>query len=211
MAKNILAVKAIAVVVQLGGLAGFFGWVYDVDLLKSVSPSFVTMKLSTAVSFALSGLILYFLPSLIKGKSQLPWVVVPGAALIILLLMTTLLASAFFGIRTGVEDLIIPEKAAIRTVTPGRPSIITMADFMLVAFTGLLALFPTGWLPKMLKASGAALIITGAVAEAGYISGIRYLYYQIEGISTAMAVHTAFLFILLGTGFLLSHRLALPE
>lgn len=210
MANITGAIKALAVIVQLSGFASVWGWVFDITFLKSVLPSFVTMKLSTAISFILSGLILYFLPNLIRGKGPWPWVVMPVAVLIILLIMTTLLASSLFGISTGLEQLIIPEEeGAIKTVKPGVPSIITMADFILIAVTGLSAFFLTGRLPKVLGTAGIILIITGAVAEAGYIFGIESLYYEIKGVSTAMAVHTAFLFIILGAGFLLAHGLAL--
>lgn len=212
MANTLWIIKTLAVIVMLGGAVGVYGWVFGIDFLKSISPSFVTMKLSTALSFILSGLILYLLPGLIRNKSPWPWVIMPGAVLIILLLMTTLLASSIFGISTGLESLIIPEeKTAIRTLVPGIPSLMTMADFILIAFAGLAALFLTAWLPRMLKAAGMILAVTGLVAEVGYVTGVQYLYYQVNGVSTAMAIHTAFLFIILGAGFLLSERLALSE
>ena len=50
---------------------------------------------------------------------------------------------------------------------------------------------------------GWVVSIIGAVAVAGYIIKMPILYYAVENFSTAMALHTSILFLLLGTGLIL--------
>jgi hypothetical protein len=48
-----------AVSVAIGGLV-LIGWLFDLESLRSVSPSFASMKVNTAVGFALAGTALVF-------------------------------------------------------------------------------------------------------------------------------------------------------
>ncbi|MBS3176658.1 hypothetical protein J4457_05480 [Candidatus Woesearchaeota archaeon] len=51
--------KILAFIVMLGGVIVVIGWILGVPLIKSIMPQWVAMKFSTAISFFLSGLILY--------------------------------------------------------------------------------------------------------------------------------------------------------
>ena len=117
--------------------------------------------------------------------------------------MGTLFFSALMKIHTGVDDLFIKESAAaVKSAVPGRPSLPTMLNFILIASAGILTILNPGKLQPKLRIIGLTVGTIGAVAVAGYIINAPLLYYFIEGINTAMACHTAILFALLGMGLL---------
>jgi len=99
--------KMAALIVSAVGIMVMMGWMLDIDILKSIMPEFVTMKFSTALSFLLSGITLYFIVRSLEGDSGIAQVVLPITTLIILLLMATLLISVLVGVRTGIEDLFV--------------------------------------------------------------------------------------------------------
>ena len=195
--------KALSLIVIIAGIMVIAGWIFDIGVLKSISPAWVTMKLSTAIAFLLSGITLYFIVKAIEGEFDKAQVALSITSLIIVLLMGTLFFSALLKIHTGVDDLFIKESAtAVKSVAPGRPSLPTMLNFILIASAGILTLLNPGNLQPKLRLIGLTVGITGAVAVAGYIMNAPLLYYFIEGINSAMACHTAILFALLGMGLL---------
>ena len=199
--------KILSVVVILIGTMVMVGWFLSIPILTSILPQWVTMKFSTALSFFLSGVILYFIGETQRGKVEWAQVALPIASLIILLLMATLLVSVLIGVRTGIEDLFVQEaEAAVKTTTPGRPSSGTMMGFILVAIAGVLTMFNLRNLRKYLVGIGSVVAIIGSVAIMGYIIDLPVLFYTISGVSTAMAFHTAILFVLLGVGSFLLGR-----
>lgn len=201
---RIKAARIIAIFVTLSGLAGIFGWLYGVQVLRSVLPSMVTMKFTTAVSFFLSGIALFFVAESVRGRATVAQVVLPAATLIIMLIMATLLASVLFGVRTGIENLFIEEEAAaLKTTVPGRPSIVTMADFIVVSIAAIAALFRARRQKKVFFIAGIFLLATGSLALMGYALGAEYLYYSWPGVSTGMALPTAVLFMFLGAGHII--------
>jgi hypothetical protein len=197
------AAKALAGLVGLAGLVVAAGWVYDITLLKSISPAWVTMKFTTAVSFQMSGIILYCIATAAEGDASSGQVAIPAAVLVILLLMATQTGAACLGVRIGVEELFVPEKpGAVMTAVPGRPSLPTMLSFLLVAAAGILMLFGKArFLPV-----GLTIAAIGLCAIIGYITGLPFLYFSLEGWNTAMALHTAALFVLTGAGLALTSR-----
>ena len=188
----------------LVGLVVVVGWVFDIPVLTSILPHWVTMKFTTAVCFVASGAILYFVAEAQKGKAEVFQLVLPIASLIIFLLMLSLLVSVLLGIRTGIEDLFVREApGAVKTTTPGRPSVGTMVDFVLIALAGMLTAFNAPKLQQRLGLVGGIVGMVGSVAIVGYIVDAPLLYYTVSDVSTAMAFHTAILFTLLGVGFFL--------
>lgn len=200
---RIRAAKTIAVIVSSAGLAGMLGWYLGVQPLKSVLPSMVTMKFTTAMSFFLSGITLFFIAESMAGRASVAQVVLPAVTLLIMLTMATLLASSIVGLKTGIEDLFVEEEPfAVKTTVPGRPSIVTMADFMTLGAAGVAALFRRAgaWI---LLPCGAFIAITGATALLGYLLGFEGLYFSWPGISTGMALLTAILFVLAGSALVM--------
>jgi hypothetical protein len=115
--------------------------------------------------------------------------------------MGTTFFSTLLGMHTGIEELFIKEMpGGVKTVVPGRPSIPTMLNFLIIAIAGILTILDTEYLQSKLKVFGFIIGIIGAVAVFGYIIDVPLLYYFVEGVNSAIALHTAVLFILLGTG-----------
>lgn len=194
--------KLVSVIISISGMVVMAGWFLDIELLKSILPVWVTMKFLTALSFFLSGLLLYSVIRQMEQKTDISHLIITITTLIILLVMITFLLSSLFNTSTGIEDLFVKEpEGAIKTVNPGRPSIGTMLNFLLVALIGILTLFEIKKLDIKRYFIGLIIVVTGSIAILGHILSKPILYYSFEGYSTAMAIHTAILFVLLGVGF----------
>lgn len=203
MKRKIKTAKALALFVGLAGFAVIIGWIFDVGFLKSISPAWISMKFDTAVTFVLSGIMLYFIARAIEGEFDRAQVVLSITTLTIVLLMGILFFSALLGIHTGAEELFIKDtNHSATTVVPGRPSLPTMANFMLIVLAGILTLLNLEKSRPKLKTIGFTVAIIGALAVAGYCLHAPFLYYFLEGINSAMALHTAVLFVLSGVGLI---------
>jgi hypothetical protein len=195
--------KMLALAVAVAGIMVMFGWIFDIGVLKSISSSWVSMKFDTAIVFVASGLSLYFIVRAREGEFDKAQVVISITSMIIILLMGILFFSAVFGIRTGVEDLFVKEtNLSARTVTPGRPSLPTVMNFLLIALAGIFTLFDPLKTRFKLQVIGSLVGLIGLLAVAGYIINVPYLYYYLPGVNSAMACHTAILFVLTGIGLL---------
>lgn len=184
------------------GIAVMLGWLFDITWLKSIRPDFVTMKFTVAFSFLFSGITLYYVSRIRFFNPTTAMAVLPVSVMCIVLMMFTFLASTMFDIYIGIETLFVTERPdAVETVTPGRPSVVTMIAFLLVAYSGIVAMLRPANLPRQLAIIGAVVFVTGLVAVTGYVFGQPVLYYYVDGgVSTAMALHTAILFVSLGIG-----------
>ncbi|MFA5252387.1 MAG: hypothetical protein WC454_07370 [Phycisphaerae bacterium] len=195
--------KILAAVVGIAGVVVMLGWIFDIGVLKSVSPSWVSMKFDTAIAFVLSGITLYFIARAIEGEFDKAQVVLSITSLVIMLLMGILFFSAILGIHTGAEDLFVKETGGtVKSAAPGRPSIPTMINFILIAVAGGFTMFNSVKLRSQLRMIGLIVGAIGALAVVGYIIDAPLMYYYIEGINSAMACHTAVLFVLSGAGLL---------
>jgi hypothetical protein len=201
--KRIKTAKVLSLVVVLAGISVMAGWIFDIGILKSISPAWVSMKFDTAFAFVVSGITLYFIVRAVEGEFDKAQVALSITSLIIILLMGTLFFSALLEIHTGAEDLVIREPAGtVKTVTPGQPSIPTMLNFILIAAAGILTtMHPVNLRPK-LRIIGIVIGSIGVLAVAGYVIDKPVLYYFVEGMNSAIACHTAALFIVLGIGFI---------
>lgn len=181
------------------------GWIYDIQILKSILPNWVTMKFSTALCFVMSGISLFFIAGSLEKNSAAADIVLPVTSLIISLFMANLLFSVFTGVSIGIEDMFVKETGkAIKTTVPGRPSVGTMVAFLLISASGILTLLKSSLINGFLAGIGWMVSALGAVAISGYLIKMPVLYFTVTGWSTAMALHTAILFFLLGIGLILT-------
>ena len=194
--------KILAITVIGIGAIVIIGWFFDIQVLKSISNSFVTMKLSTAISFVMSGLIIYLMNEIKQKNSSYAKIFLAAPIIVIIFFMVTLLVSSISGIRTGLEDIFIKETEAVKSVTSGRPSIATMTSFILVVIVSLVFTFnPLKNKPFFII--GSMIIAISSMSLIGYATDLSFLYYEIEGVSTAMALHTSIAFIITGTSMIL--------
>lgn len=196
--------RIISIAVSVGGLIEVAAWVYGIEILTSFSSAFVTMKFSTAVSFVMGGITLYFMAEIAAGEVSMAQVVLPATTLVMLLLMAIQLASAVFKVETGVERLFIEEEpGAVMSLVPGMPSVAAMLDFIILSAASIVFLFRQKWMQTAAISAGAFISFTGALALLGYVLEVPLLYFAVPGISGGMALPTALLFILLGAGLIL--------
>ncbi len=192
------ASKIIGLASILVGMVVAVSWVLDIPALESLIPNSVTMKFSTAVSFVFSGITIYFLAQYNDGKAGWAQIAVPVSGFVIFLFMATILVAYVAGINSGIEQLFVRESPnAVKTSEAGRPSIPTMINFILIIIAGLFALSENG-LRKFVNAMGYAISIIGAIPIIGYITNQPLLYYYVNNVSSAMAIHTSILFVVLG-------------
>lgn len=199
-------VKFLSFFVALVGALVIIGWIFDIGILKSVLPNLVEMKFVTALCFIAGGIVLYSAAEEQLEDSFVIQAILPAAILLILILMATLLITSIFGVSTSIDNLFIKENVgAINTVAPGRPSILSMINFVFVALVGILLSLGSR---KHLQWIGSLVAIIGSIAVLGYIINQPILYYLVVGRTTAMALNTAILFILIGIGFALCEKAA---
>lgn len=198
-----ISVKGISLTVSVAGIAVMLGWSFDIPVLKSLCPDCVSMKFDTAVCFFLSGMTLYFIARASEGEIDKAQMGTSITSLILLLIMGTLFFSNLLGIQTGVEELFFREShPSAMTVIPGRPSMPTMINFILMALAGILTMLNFDRFQPRLRVIGLIVAASGGLAVIGYCFNIPVFYYYVEGVNAAMAVHTAVLFVLLGIGLL---------
>jgi hypothetical protein len=195
--------KVLSLVVIIAGIGVMIGWLFDIGFLKSITPSWVSMKFFTAIAFVLSGITLYFIARTLEGELDKAQVVISITSLTIILLMGVLFFSALLKVPTGAEELFIKEApGTAKTVAPGRPSIPTMFNFILIGTAGILTILNPDKARLKLKIIGLFVAAIGATSIVGYFIDAPLLYYYVEGVNSAIAFHTAALFVLLGTGLL---------
>lgn len=195
--------KVLSLIVVTAGLCVIVGWVLDIGFLKSIRPTWVSMKFSTAIAFVLSGITLYFIVRVVEGELDKSQIILPITSLVIMLLMGILFFSAILKVHTGIEDMFVEETPnTIKTIVSGNPSIPTMFDFILIGIAGIIITLCPDKHHLVLNIIGIIISATGILPIVGYSLDFPVLYYYIEGINSAIACHTAALFVLLGTGLL---------
>ena len=188
---------AAGVAAILVGSLVLVGWMLDIGVFKRILPDLVAMNPLTAVAFVLAGFSLCLSVADRGGR----W----GDALALLVACVGLakLAQLTLGLEYGVDQLLFPagleeEEAAVGL--PNRMAPNTAFNFLLVG-TALFLLdrptrhgrLPAQWL-ALVSATASSLALTG------YVFGTAALY----GIAAfiPMALHTAFVFVLLSLGLL---------
>lgn len=181
------------------------GWQFNIQTLKSVLPSYISMKANTAAGFIALGVSLWaalasstFKMPLLKGVSCV-------AASISVLLGALTMSEYLFDVDFGIDELLYDDPLGRNgRFPPGRLAPITALNFMLVGLAilctqnGKRAFYRTSQFFTFIAflASFQALI--------GYFLGVTYsfggAYY------TQMAVHTAASFIALCVGLFVSQK-----
>jgi len=186
------------------GLVVIIGWLMDIDSLKSIFPTWVTMKFSTAVSFLMSGIVLMLMNEYRNNNSEFSRIFLFAPLIIILFFMATLLITTLMGTTTGVSSLFVTEDPnAIGSVKAGTPSVGTMINFILIIGVGFASLLVTKKFKIGALIAGGIIFLLGVIALLGYAIEEPALYYQVAGYSGAMAIHTAIAFCVIGIGMIL--------
>jgi signal transduction histidine kinase len=202
--NQLATAKILSIIVIAIGTAVTIGWIFDIAILKSILPNYVTMKISTSICFIFSGITLYFISRFKEGKGAISEVVVPTSGLVIFLFMGTFLISIFISFHTGIEDIFVKESGNIfGTAIPGRPSIGAILNFILIITYGIFSMSHSVKHRKSSVWFGYLVTGIGSVSLVGYAANMPTLYYVYQGVSNAMALHTSVLFVMLGSAMIL--------
>jgi hypothetical protein len=206
MKKNNIS-EATGIFVSLSGALVMAGWLFGVEVLKRILPVWGSMKFSAALSFVMCGIMLYLIARFQKKDREVAVIVLPVASMIVVLLMATMFTSTIIGANVGVEEMFVKDSMGLAGgATPGRPSIATMLNFILLATAGFLTTMDVKRLNRAPVIIGTIVAVIGSIAVLGYITGRPLLYFAFSGRSSPMAIHTAILFVLCGAGAALTER-----
>jgi PAS domain S-box-containing protein len=184
--RSIVSSGAGAIALALG-VSTFFGWVFDISILKTAWPGLVSMPANTAICFVLLGVAL-LLPRLAS-------VLAPCAVAAIGLLTL----AEYLGLKLGLDQLFFRDGDPLSVNAPGRPSVNTTVVLLFITAALLLARHGGRWA----LVSQMTALVAGTVAwlaVLGYTSGTKELY-GLPG-RAPIAVHTAVGFIVVAVGVL---------
>lgn len=177
--------------IVIGALV-LLGWTFNLQLLKSILPVFVSMKANTAIGFVLLGF------SLILNQDKKNARLFSRIFTVFVLLLGLLTLSQYlFNINLRIDQLIFLDNSSSN---PGRMALTTAIIFILLSSALILFQSRLGY--------QIAQAITLFAAASGFVSSIGYAYsvsplFQFHTYP-AIALHTAFLFVLLSFGILFS-------
>ncbi|MFA7158069.1 MAG: hypothetical protein WC299_02110 [Kiritimatiellia bacterium] len=195
--------KLLALAIFLSGFAIITAWLFKAADLMAVFSWWIPMKFDTAIGFMLCGIILYFIARSIGGDFDVAQVALAITTLTMIMLMGTLFFSDLLEIHTGLEELFVKDNNHSGDYTiPGRPPLMTVVNFILIAAAGIMNMFNIAKLRLIMKLIGLAVAAIGTLALAGHCFNAPALYFAMGGLSSAMAVNSAVLFVLSGMGLI---------
>jgi PAS domain S-box-containing protein len=192
-----LFAQIISIVLILSGIIVLVGWIFDIATLKTIHPSFVSMKANTALCFVLIGTSLWLLNQNYQRR------LARLCAIIVTLIGSLTLLEYLLGWSIGIDQFFFKEAiGTVGTSNPGRMAPNTALNFLLIG-SGLFLLdveTKRGYRPAQLLILMEGII--SLLALLGYIYGFTTFYGLPD--FTKMAVHTMVLFCLIFAGVLMA-------
>ena len=186
MASGQLRIALCVALIALG-TSVLVGWLFQIELLKSLLPGLSTMKFNAALGFVAAG----------SGLALADWprgprkhAAIASGSFLILLGGSTLVQYAT-GLNLGIDELVVRDRGVLTgSGVPGRMSPLTAIAW--VAVGSAIILLTLGKSTKVVTAGHLVSLCAGFVAflaAAGYAFGAE-AFWGI-GFYTAMAIHTA--------------------
>jgi len=175
------------------GMTVFFGWLFDLPALKSVSLSLATMKVNTACAFMAAGMALW----LKHAKSDASRSLAQALAIGVAALGGLTVAQDLSGMELGIDQFLLSDDLQSNPpLHPGRMSPATAICF-LFAGLAIAAIKPRHSLARFVRSDWLVLIplFISSVAIVGYAYDVSSLYRV--GAFSSMALHTALAIMLL--------------
>ncbi|MDR3478327.1 MAG: PAS domain-containing sensor histidine kinase [Gammaproteobacteria bacterium] len=175
------------------------GWVFDITFLKSLSPKFASMKINTAVAFCLCGLSLLLLH---WSSSVYTRIIIYACAVMIFLIGFISLNEYLFDMNFNIDQLIYSEGVPSK-VDPAlvRMSCITAFNFITLAVV-YICILNKKVKPWVYQLMILIVFFNSLFILIGYWYGVKIIYRNPYFLN-AVALHTAFLFLLLSVALLL--------
>lgn len=190
------------ILIIIGGLVTI-GWIFDIGFLRSINPSWTPMKFATAICFMMSGLIIFSINKIIHGEFEIAPLILSAASLTMIIFTAIFFLSNFFKISIGIEQLFVGEIFLRGKNLHLQPCSASMFNFLIIAIVGIVAMYKIKVHRMTLLISGILISLIGLSAVIGHLLHVPFLYFDIPGISSAMAVFSGPLFVLIGVEFYL--------
>src|SRR5277367_1984146 len=172
------------------GLAVLVGWSCHLNILLSILPNQITMKVNTAIGFLCAGLVLLLLTQgpQIRGSK----VTAACLAVIVFVLGFCTLVEYVLRVDLGIDQLFVTDPS--QSLYPGRMAHITALNFCLAGLSLLLLSLSekhVTWSQVLSLLSGLSALL----AIIGYLYGVPLLYGSMH--YSSMALHTGMGFLIL--------------
>jgi PAS domain S-box-containing protein len=183
------------------GIAVLIGWFQDVEILRSISPRFVSMKANAAVALVCLGASLLLAAARPRGggfaRSLLE-------AVAFAIGIATLVEYAA-GIDLGIDQLLVTARPnEFQTASAGRMSALTATCFVLATCALFAERVATARGRTVARVLATCVGIIGLIALLGYLYGAPLLYRPFAA-SSAISVHAAIASLLLAAGIVALH------
>ncbi|MDR3491560.1 MAG: EAL domain-containing protein [Gammaproteobacteria bacterium] len=192
-------IKIISAIIISASLLVLTGWIFDIPLLKSLSPSSISMKFNSAICFLLSGFLILLTHN--KNRNWINYTLIITASILLMLISSLTLYEFFSNTNLGIDELVIKKfPLSPGTQYSGRMSLLTAMNFLLISLTFLYLLKKnvSGWI---IQSSAWLVFLICLFCFYNYINKVDPNYF-IES-STVMARHTIILFCLISVSILL--------
>lgn len=176
------------------GLIVLLGWMFNIQLLKTVLPGYVSMKINTAICFVLVGSIF---AALVNGKWNIYCKLI---SFFLILFGIASLSQNIFNWDLGIDQLIMADDDPLNNYysSPGRPSQTSALCFSLIgfAFTGINSI--NNNLKLIAQYCLHVVTLFSFIAIVGYLFNVP-AFYKLSFFAS-MAIHTSFAFFVLSIG-----------
>ena len=197
--------KKASIAVIAIGCTVILGWIFDLQLLKSILPGLASMKANAAVCFILGGFSLFLLQRrraelTARNHQKIANCLIFSSSFLIILISLLTVVQYSFNVDLGIDQLLFKDSSTLTGAgTPGRMAPNTAAAFLLLG-TALLLLSERR--PKYLRVQilSCCAFLIAFLGLIGYIYD-KALFYRI-GDYTGMALHASAAFMLLSFGIL---------
>jgi HAMP domain-containing protein len=206
--NNLKIVKIISAIVVVVALLVITGWIFNIEFLRTVIPNVTAMRLLTAICFLGCSLSLFSLAKLKeKNFDSTTYIIYLIIGSFFVLLLMVISVFNILGVNFNLEGMINPNYVDnAKTFPVSVPSISTMFLFVLISLTGFVNIFCSVCSRIITKIIGFINSIVAVSVILGYLFGIPSMYFAISGISNAMAIHTAVLFLIIGIALVLLNK-----
>lgn len=167
-------VKGLTICALLPVVFVMYGWIFNIEIFKSLLPGQAPMRFITAVAFFLCGLAVFFIAESVRGKREIAQIVLPATSISVLLLMATAVAGNLLNVETGVESLFV----GVLSQTAGTdemPTVFEITVFIFISLLSILTLFRIGYLKFIVFYLGVVMTGIGLISAVGRIIRIGSL------------------------------------
>ena len=174
----------------------FCGWLFNVPLLKTALPGFVTMKVNTALCFVLCGIALW-LATDERLSSEKTWLIRSCGVLVSMIGLLTLV-EFLFGLDLGIDQLLFRDLETPLANFPGRIGFLSAINFVMVGIAFCVLTLTDGRDEYLSQALALASGTIGLLALVGHLYDVE-LFHNVDH-NSHMALHSAVNFLVLAIG-----------